>query len=270
MKAREAAMLRRGGTDPESIRDAINDPGGYYANVPAMLGRSRFVGKSIRSREDGKKSPRDPKPIKEATDYTGEMRDAWKRIDAAGRARVKEAKKKGAVWVSTAPRKPGKAAKGYWKMPDGTKVTGAKVNEGYQAKRLRITRKAIQSDNDMKPEVADFMKRSFKRKMARNARLSGGKGEVAAMNVRQKRRSDARKAKHGYSAFGWQGLPEQVSENFGRLLNINKPKRKRKSIFTGKNIVKSAKQIGLIGKKIGKAMSTPMSNMDSMITGRNF
>jgi hypothetical protein len=123
MKAREAAMLRRGGTDPESIRDAINDPGGYYANVPAMLGRSRFVGKSIRSREDGKKSPRDPKP---------------------------------------------------------------------------------------------------------------------------------------------------VNEDFGRFLDTNKPKRKPKSIFTGKNIVKSAKQIGLIGKKIGKAISTPMSNMDSMIAGRNF
>jgi hypothetical protein len=270
LKAREAAMLRRGGADPESVRDAINDPGGYYANVPAMIGRSRFVGMSIRSREDGRKSPRNPKPVaemsttpdreaqwhklpknarnaakwrkeresskvygkggkvlnrkpgegdfglwigarpkdppkrrkrdpnrfsnnpiydvwKEATDYAGEMRNAWKRIDAAGRERVKKAKKEGAVWVPKSPRKPGKAAKGHWEMPDGTKVTGAKVNE-----------------------------------------------------------------------------------DFGRFLNINKPKQKPKSIFTGKNIVKSAKQIGLIGKNIGRALSTPMSNLDSMITGRNF
>jgi hypothetical protein len=123
VKARKAAMMRRGGADQETVRQSIKDPVGDHERPGAQRARDRFVGKSIRSREDGKKSPRDPKP---------------------------------------------------------------------------------------------------------------------------------------------------VSENFGNVLNINKPKRKPKSIFTGKNIVKSAKQIGLIGKKIGKAISTPMSNMDSMITGRNF
>lgn len=99
------------------------------------------------------------------------------------------------------------------------------LQEGVSAKRKRIIRKAIKSDNDLKPEVADFMKRSFQKQRHRDEILSGGKGAVKALEVRMKRRSDARKAKQGYSSSGYQGLPEseQLDEaGYKRLMRLKK------------------------------------------------
>ena len=96
-------------------------------------------------------------------------------------------------------------------FPMGKKIfEDEQFDEAYQAKRMRVIRKAIakKDGQGLKPEVADFMKRSFKKKRARDEKLSGGKGAVKALEVRMKRRSDARKAKHGYSSSGYQGLPE--------------------------------------------------------------
>jgi hypothetical protein len=67
-----------------------------------------------------------------------------------------------------------------------------KLEEGYQAKRMRMfrTRKPLSH-----PEVADFMGRSFKKKMARNARISASAGGVGAYTVRRTRRDAAMKEK---------------------------------------------------------------------------
>jgi hypothetical protein len=65
VKARKAAMMRRGGADQETVRKSVEDPVGDYGRPEAQIARNRFTSKSIRSREDGKKSPRDPKPMNE-------------------------------------------------------------------------------------------------------------------------------------------------------------------------------------------------------------
>ena len=74
------------------------------------------------------------------------------------------------------------------------------LDEGYQRKRMSVIRKAISSTgsgdrSQMKPEVADFLARSFKKKRMRNKVLSGGKGEVAALMVRARKKTAALKAK---------------------------------------------------------------------------
>ena len=75
-----------------------------------------------------------------------------------------------------------------------------RLDEGYQAKRMRVIRKAISSTgsgdrSQMKPEVADFLARSSKKKRMRNKVLSGGKGEVAALAARARKKTTAMKAK---------------------------------------------------------------------------
>jgi len=66
------------------------------------------------------------------------------------------------------------------------------LNEGgYQAKRLRMFR----TRKPFSPKVADFMGRSFKKKMARDARISASAGGVGADTVRRGRRDAAMKAK---------------------------------------------------------------------------
>ena len=70
-------------------------------------------------------------------------------------------------------------------------------DEGYQAKRMRIIRKAIakKDGQGLKPEVADFMKRSFKKKRKRDETLSGGRGAVGALETRAGKKTAAMKAK---------------------------------------------------------------------------
>ena len=70
-------------------------------------------------------------------------------------------------------------------------------DEGYQAKRMRIIRKAIakKDGQGLKPEVADFMQRSFKKKRRRDETLSGGRGAVGALETRAGKKTAAMKAK---------------------------------------------------------------------------
>lgn len=65
------------------------------------------------------------------------------------------------------------------------------LDEGYQAKRLRVFRKR----KPLTPEVEDFMKRSFLRKVTRDNKISGGKGSVRALDIRTRKKTAAMKAK---------------------------------------------------------------------------
>lgn len=71
------------------------------------------------------------------------------------------------------------------------------LEEGYQAKRMRVIRKAAakKDGQGLKPEVADFMKRSFKKKRRRDETLSGGRGAVGALETRASKKTAAMKAK---------------------------------------------------------------------------
>ena len=71
-----------------------------------------------------------------------------------------------------------------------------KLDEGYQAKRLRIFRKANKNEfAKFAPGTEDFMKRSFKRKVTRDNTISGGKGSVRALDIRTRKKTAALKAK---------------------------------------------------------------------------
>lgn len=74
-----------------------------------------------------------------------------------------------------------------------------KLDEGYQAKRMRIIRKygrkQLGSGSLLSPKLDDFMKRSFKKKRQREERISGGKGAVKAMEVSARKKTAAMKAK---------------------------------------------------------------------------
>lgn len=77
------------------------------------------------------------------------------------------------------------------RFQDMARARKNRVEEGYQAKRLRVFRKG----KPLTPEVADFMKRSFKRKVTRDNTISGGKGSVRALDIRTKKKTAAMKAK---------------------------------------------------------------------------
>lgn len=74
-----------------------------------------------------------------------------------------------------------------------------KLEEGYQAKRMRIIRKygrkQLGSENPLSPKLDDFMKRSFKKKRQREERISGGKGSAKAMEVSARKKTAAMKEK---------------------------------------------------------------------------
>ena len=71
-----------------------------------------------------------------------------------------------------------------------------KLDEGYQAKRLRIFRKANKNEfAKFAPGTEDFMKRSFKRKVTRDNTISGGKGSVRALDIRRRKKTAAMKEK---------------------------------------------------------------------------
>lgn len=97
-----------------------------------------------------------------------------------------------------------------------------RLDEGYQAKRMRVIRKAISSTgsgdrSQMKPEVADFLARSFKKKRMRNQVLSGGKGEVAALAARARKKTTAMKAK----GLAEQSITEGLLSKLERLDEAN-------------------------------------------------
>jgi hypothetical protein len=98
----------------------------------------------------------------------------------------------------------------------------ADLEEGYQRKRMSVIRKAISSTgsgdrSQMKPEVADFLARSFKKKTRRNKVLSGGKGEVAALMVRARKKTTAMKAK----GLAEQSITEGLLSKLERLDEAN-------------------------------------------------
>lgn len=74
-----------------------------------------------------------------------------------------------------------------------------KLDEGYQAKRMRIIRKygrkQLGSNSLLSPKLDDFMKRSFKKKRQREERISGGKGSAKAMEVSARKKTAAMKEK---------------------------------------------------------------------------
>lgn len=92
------------------------------------------------------------------------------------------------------------------------------LEEGYQAKRMRVIRKAIakKDEQGLKPEVADFMKRSFKKKTARSERITGGKGAVADLHARAAKKHAAMKAKARRLAESEQ-LDEAGYKRLGRI-----------------------------------------------------
>lgn len=111
---------------------------------------------------------------------------------------------------------------------DGMFDHTADLEEGYQRKRMRVIRKAISSTgsgdrSQMKPEVADFLARSFKKKRMRNKVLSGGKGEVDALMVRARKKTAALKAK----GIAEQSITEGLLSKLERLdeanFNTHKP-----------------------------------------------
>lgn len=73
------------------------------------------------------------------------------------------------------------------------------VEEGYQAKRLRIIRKyaskQLGSGSLLTPKLDDYMKRSFKKKEQRNKQISGGKGNWTAAQIRADKKIAGMKAK---------------------------------------------------------------------------
>lgn len=70
------------------------------------------------------------------------------------------------------------------------------LEEGYQAKRLRILRKASKDEHaPFAPGTEKFMKNTYKRKVARDEKISGGRGAVTALAIRRRKKAAAMKAK---------------------------------------------------------------------------
>lgn len=96
-----------------------------------------------------------------------------------------------------------------------------RLDEGYQAKRMRIIRKygrkQLGSENPLSPKLDDFMKRSFKKKRQREERISGGKGSAKAMEVSARKKTAAMRAK----GLAEQSITEGLLSKLERLDEAN-------------------------------------------------
>jgi hypothetical protein len=91
------------------------------------------------------------------------------------------------------------------------------LEEGYQAKRLRIMRKAHGRSSLLTPRQRDFMERSFKKKVARNERIAGGSPAASkAVEIRNQRKAAALRAKGKYDDLAEDTLNEGILKKLRR------------------------------------------------------
>lgn len=69
------------------------------------------------------------------------------------------------------------------------------LDEAVSAKRMRIIRKYVKGNKRVPEHLKDYMERSFKKKRAKDAKLSDGRGAVGALETRMRRKSAALRAR---------------------------------------------------------------------------
>ena len=228
-----ASRLRRGGAPKQTVRAFFTDKpttaaaDKAYGNFARKaMSKASAKGKKIFedeqfSEEDGKKSPRNVKEAVSTGDpnmgrmgrakpklppgldpydmYSkGEIQPYGGKLQKRLRSMSAEDRKRYYQQIGIRSRAASRGGKTQRLFPMGKKIfEDEQFDEAYQAKRMRVIRKAIakKDGQGLKPEVADFMKRSFKKTTARSSRITGGKGAQAALMARAAKKHAAMKDK---------------------------------------------------------------------------
>jgi hypothetical protein len=103
------------------------------------------------------------------------------------------------------------------------------LDEGYQAKRIRIMRKHGTEGSLLSPKLDDYMKRSFKKKRQRDERISGGRGSAKAFEIRAAKKKAAMQAEGLAEEWGggfqsYQDAHREVQAGLRREASINRRK----------------------------------------------
>ena len=249
---RNAAVLRRGGADDDTIRKGSftgKTPMSHYNKV--NMAKYRFGSKAARSMEDGKKSPRNVSEgslgmkkgirMSNAVINKGHTQIGQRAQSAELRSISKTNKEAGGTGrITTTPPKYKFSEKEY------------EVMQGHARKGIsgKIRRNAV-----------------------RAARMRGAMGgpEMNEGKIQDKPKktpaAPQKQQKFAAGKYSHQMTPAEYQRYFGRPKPMSESKKVsqiKKKYKTGKKIAKR------VIKKLGQALMTPQDAMDVMITGRNF
>ena len=210
--------------------------------INSLTEKARQVYSSINEEKDEDEDEKEESPAEEKAEDKAEM--LMKKLAAKA---LKRAKKKAATneevelaekaapgyedWASD-PKVKASFKKQYgkdWKQVmygrswNMKKVDEETLDEAVSAKRMRIIRKYVKGDKRVPAHLQDFMQRSFKKKRARDAKLSDGRGAVGALETRMRRKSAALRAR-GIEPKGVAPgyLEEELAEGVKRMRRLRR------------------------------------------------
>ena len=253
---RNAAVLRRGGADDDTIRKGSftgKTPMSHYNKV--NMAKYRFGSKAARSMEDGKKSPRNVSEGSLGMKKGIRMSNALinkghtqigKRAQSAELRSISKTNKEagGTGRITTTPTKYKFSEKEYEVMQGHARkgISGKIRRNAVRAARMRGAMGGPEMNEGMTPNKP---KKTFK--------------ETPAAPQKQQ--------KFAAGKYSHQMTPAEYQRYFGRPKPMSESKKVsqiKKKYKTGKKIAKR------VIKKLGQALMTPQDAIDVMITGRNF
>lgn len=269
---RNAAVLRRGGADDDTIRKGSftgKTPMSHYNKV--NMAKYRFGSKAARSMEDGKKSPRNVSEgslgmkkgirMSNAVINKGHTQIGQRAQSAELRSISKTNKEAGGTGrITTTPPKYKFSDKEY-KVMQGHARKGISGKIRRNAVRAARMRGAMGGPEMNEGKTVDSMMPSALRSAVKiHDKIKGTKHGVSAPKQEKQKKFAAGKYSH-------QMTPAEYQRYFGRPKPMSESKKVsqiKKKYKTGKKIAKR------VIKKLGQALMTPQDAIDVMITGRNF
>lgn len=268
---RNAAVLRRGGADDDTIRKGSftgKTPMSHYNKV--NMAKYRFGSKAARSMEDGKKSPRNVSEgslgmkkgirMSNAVINKGHTQIGQRAQSAELRSISKTNKEAGGTGrITTTPTKYKFSNKEYEVMQGHARkgISGKIRRNAVRAARMRgaMGGPEMNEENLKSSKYLDRMPSALRSAVKIHDKIKGTKNGVSAPK------------KFAAGRFSHQMTPAEYQQYFGRPKPVSESKKTnpiKKKYKTGKKIAKR------VIKKLGQALMTPQDAIDVMITGRNF
>lgn len=267
---RSAAILRRGGADDETMRAGVADKGDMKTYNRVAMAKYRFANKAARSKEDGKKSPRNVKEAVSTGDpnrgrmgrakpklppgldpydmYSkGEIRPYGGKLQKRIASMSAEDRKRYYREIGIRSRAASRAGKTQRLFP---------MTEG--VKRMRRLRSARFGSQGVNKELDAAYDKELSKLSASRLRRGGAPKQTVRGFFTDKPTTKA--ADKAYSKFT-KGAMEKASAKGKKIFEAKKPMKKLKKVIKKvKRAVKGAYNI----------LSTPQDNVDYMMTGRKF
>ena len=272
---RNAAVLRRGGADDDTIRKGSfrgKTPISHYNKV--NMAKYRFGSKAARSEEDGKKSPRNVKEAVSTGDpnrgrmgrakvklppgldpydmYSkGEIQPYGGKLQKRLRSMSAEDRKRYYQQIGIRSRAASRGGKTQRLFP---------MTEG--VKRMRRLRTARYSKQDYNKELDAAYDKELSKVSASRLRRGGAPKQTVRGFFTDKPTTKA--ADKAYSKFSKDAM-NKASAKGKKIFEATKVGKKIK-----RKIVKAKNRLRNIGRRVVDTLGTPQDNTDYMLTGRKF